>query len=408
MISRSSSRPADRLALRGGSPVRAEPLPPWPLPDRPETVEAVAALLSGRATAKAGNRLASTEQKELFEKSFADYCGTRFAVAVSTGTVALDLSIEALALPTGGVVIAANYGHPSTVRRAAQSHRLLLLDVAADSLCLSPDELAEALPRYDVRCVITTHFAGQPGGIERIASLCEGAGVPLIEDASHAHGAAVNGRRVGSFGKLGCFSLHSTKNLAAGEGGIITTWDEECFPNLWRSHDIGRNPDSSPYDFVALGGNYRLAEINALLALHRLNDLEKQNAKRMAAAEALRGQMPADCPLELLPLERGVELHAYHLLVARYRPEHCSNLSRARFILAMCAEGILCNAGWPAPLSKIGALKPHVESHNTPVADGFINDSVYIDQRLLLEEDGVGQILEALAKIKALAGTMRR
>ena len=370
--------------------------------------ELVALLRGGQAASQTRERSASMEQKELFEKSFAEFCGTTFAVAVSTGTVALDLSIETLDLPPGGVVIAANYGHPSTVCRAAQSHRLLLLDVAPGTLCLSPKELAEALSRDDLRCVITTHFAGQPGGIEHISALCRDAGVPLIEDASHAHGAAVRGRRAGSFGVAGCFSLHATKNLSSGEGGIITTSDENYFLNLWRRHDIGRNPHSKPYDFVALGSNYRMAEANALLARHQLPLLESQNAQRMAAADSLRRQMPADSPLELLELEPGVELHGFHLLVARYRPEYCSGLSRGRFILALCAEGILCDAGWPTLLSDIEALKPFTMPHQTPVAASAIKDTVYLDQRLLLEAKGVEQILEAVAKVKALADTIRR
>jgi dTDP-4-amino-4,6-dideoxygalactose transaminase len=356
---------ANKLAIIGGTPVRSAALPVWPLLPSKEALHELDLLLNGRL-GPVNARADSMAQKRMFEENFAAWCQTRFAVAVSTGTAALDLAVDALHLEPGGVVVAANYGHPSTIRQAAKNHELLLLDVDPETLCLSPAEL------------------------------------------DNAHGAITAARRSGSIGDIGAFSLHATKNLSCGEGGILTCSREELFRQVWRDHDIGRDQGSNPYDFGALGGNYRMPEMNALLARHRLVELDQENRTRMANMARLRSLVPVNSPLEFLPVGADVEIHGYHLVAARYRPQFCHNLSRGRFVLALCAEGIPCNTGWPALLSNIPAVKPFVKRTSTPVAERALSESVWLDQRLLLEEDGVHQIAEAIAKIAQLGWTLRR
>lgn len=390
------------LRLLGGLPARNEPLPLWPSLSEEAASELATLFAHSPWALGQKNSPAGGKYKALLEERFAALCGTRFALAVSTGTTALDLAVEALGLRPGGLVVAANYGHPATIHKAAQFHKLLLLDVRPDTLCLDPGQLGSVLGR-DLRCVITTHFAGQPGGVEEIAALCREAQVPLIEDGSHAHGATVRGRVAGSFGDIGCFSLHATKNLPAGEGGIITLDDEELYRRLWRDHDLGRDKGQGPYCFSTLGGNYRMSEIHAFLAVSGLSRLKEESVRCMAAVEELRRYLGDDGPLELLAVEPEVSLHTYHLVVTRYRPDRCRGLSRKRFILAMCAEGIPCNSGWPATLSELPFIKPLAEPHATPVADRALKESVWFDRILLLQEDGVEQFIEAVEKIKAQA-----
>lgn len=391
-----------KLRLLGGPPVRDEPLPPWPGMDECAASELVELISRGPWSLRQGDSRVGGRYKAVLEERFAALCGTRYAIAVSSGTTALDLAIEALQLRTGGFIVAANYGHPSSIRKAAQSHRLLLVDVRPDTLCLDPVQVSNVLDN-DIRCVITTHFAGQPGGIGLLSSLCQAANIPLIEDASHAHGATANGHVAGSFGTIGCFSLHATKNLPAGEGGLITLNDEGIYRRLWRAHDIGRDKDRGPYDFSTLGGNFRLSEVHALLALSKLPYLKAQSEQCMRAAEELRQRLKDQGPIELLEVEPGVSLHAYHLLAGRYRPERCHGLSRRRFILALCAEGIPCNAGWPSTLSGLPFLASLSEPCLTPVADKAVGEMVWIDRALLLQEKGVEQIVEAVEKIQSQA-----
>jgi dTDP-4-amino-4,6-dideoxygalactose transaminase len=344
-------------------------------------------------------RAAEAPEKSSFERAFAAYVGRRHAIAVSSGTTALDLAFDALALEPGGIVVAPSYGHPSAIRRAAERHALCLLDVTDDSLCLSPRALADALAERDVRCVVTIDFAGQPAGNDEIERLCQQAGIPLIEDASHAHGAMLRGRAAGSFGTIGAFSLHASKNVPVGEGGIVCVDDDELFAKLWRAHDLGRHRGGGPYDFAELGGAHRIHPIAALVGSHRLADLPQQLRTRRQAAAALRAALPKHGPLALLAEADGVDAHAYHLVAARYRPEACGGVSRRRFVLALAAEGIPCSIGWPALLSALPGLHLAKAQPPTPIADGAVTESVWLDARLLLEQNGVRQIADAVAKI---------
>ena len=126
----------------------------------------------------------------------------------------------------------------------------------------------------------------------------------------------------------------------------------------------------------------------------------------MRAAEELRHHLKDESPIELLAIEPEVSLHAYHLLVGRYHAERCRGLSQRRFILALCAEGIPCNAGWPSTLSGLSFLASICEAHPTPVADRAVKETVWINRSLLLQDSGVEQIVEAIEKIQSQADAL--
>lgn len=379
--------------------VPEERLPPWPPTPGPAFFSELQALMLDPSQGETGPRaLAPQKKKQLFEAAYADFCGRRHCLAVNSGTTALDLAVEALALAPDDVVVAADYGHPSTVRWAACHHRLRLIDVGPHSLCLSAAALEAALQDGAVRAVLATHFAGLGGDIDPIAKLCEQAEIALIEDASHAHGAEFRGRKAGAFGRLGCFSLHATKNLSSGEGGAVCLDDEALFQRLWRLHDIGRGREAGPYAFDSLGGNYRLSEAASLEALHRLRELPVLVSRRHAAADRLLTALDEQSLIEPLRPEPG-DLPGWHIFAAWYQPERCGGLSRKRFILSMCSEGIPCNAGWPVPLSGLEAIEPYAEPTVAPTAARACREIVWFDGRLLLAEHGVEHLLEALDKV---------
>jgi dTDP-4-amino-4,6-dideoxygalactose transaminase len=396
----------DALRIHGGPPTVDEPLPRWPRLS-PEQAGEVARCLAerpwalGQPDGQPGGFF-----KARLEADFSRLVGVRHALAVSSGTAALDLAFEALEVPADRLVVAANYGHPSTVRRAALTHRLLLLDVDPQTLCLDADGVRDALARHDVGCVIATHFAGQPAGADALAALCEAAGVPLVEDASHAHGARLGGRAAGSFGRLGCFSLHATKNLPSAEGGAITFDDDALYARLWPAHDLGRARGAAPYDFQTLGGNFRMSELHAAVALAELPAVEERAWARMARVDSARAAL-AGGPLEVLERAPGVDLHAHHLVPARYRPERIGGVSRHRFVLALAAEGVPCTTGWPRTLSSIAALRERCVPHPTPIAEAATAESVWLDRRLFDDGRLAELVPMAVAKVAAHAGRLR-
>jgi dTDP-4-amino-4,6-dideoxygalactose transaminase len=395
------------LRLHGGEAAISVPLPRWPRLAPSDATSIIRCLTEqpwalGQADCPPGGLF-----KKRFEEDFAAQVGTRFALGVASGTTALDLAFEALAVPDDRLVVAASYGHPATIQRAARTHRLLLLDVDPDTLCLAPAEVGAALRRGDIGCVIMTDFAGQPAGAPELRRLCDEAGVPLMEDASHAHGARLGGRAAGSFGRLGCFSLHATKNLPAAEGGVIATDDEALYRWLWRAHDLGRDPGGGPYAFQSLGGNHRLSEIHAALAMAEMPHLIEHARQRMVRIDEAHRRL-AGGPLELLPRAPGVELHAHHLVPARYRAEAAGGVSRHRFALALSAEGVPCHTGWPAPLAALPALRARCLPHPTPVTEGAIATSLWLDRRLFDQETTAERVPEAVAKVVAQAPRLAR
>lgn len=379
----------------------AAPLPAWPPPLGPEFLTELSAIMADPSQGETGPRAhAPMKQKRLFEQEFARYCGRRFAVAVNSGTTALDLAVEALELPSEAVVVAANYGHPATIRRAALTHRLRLVDVERRSLCMSAAALEQALAPGDVGLVLLTHFAGHTGDIEEIARLCASRGIPYIEDASHAHGAVFRDRPAGSFGTMACFSLHATKNLSCGEGGIIVLDDEAFFRRIWRRHDLGRDPEGTPYQFETIGGNFRLSEIAALEARHRLRTLPEQLSRRRAAAKALRERLDSSWGLEAVT-GRPDDLSGCHIVPLWLHAESWGGMSRQRFILSLSAQSVPCSGGWPSPLDRLPGYRERIDIQSTPVTEWACAEQVWIDGRLLLQTDGVDRICDTLEQVKA-------
>ena len=223
------------------------------------------------------------------EERFAAYTGAKHALAVSNGTAALHLALLALGcgegdevvLPSLNFVAAAN-----TVTRVGATP--VFCDVLGPhDLNLDPDDLEAAIgPR--TKAVVLLHYAGYACDLPAVQAIAERHGVAVIEDAAHAPGATLDGRSLGTFGAVGCFSFFSNKNLPVGEGGMVVTQDDELAARLrsLRSHGMTtltwqrHRGHASSYDVVDAGLNYRLDEMRAALAVVQLARLEDTNVAR--------------------------------------------------------------------------------------------------------------------------------
>jgi dTDP-4-amino-4,6-dideoxygalactose transaminase len=221
------------------------------------------------------------------EESFGEYCGVRHAVAVSSGTAALEIALrffgvtgKEVIIPTNTFVAVGNaviYGGGVPV----------LADIKADTLCLDSAELLKRLTP-ETRGVILVYIAGLPcPEIVKTREICREKGLFLIEDASHAHGASINGQKTGSFGDAGCFSFYPTKVMTTCTGGIITTNDTKLaeYAISVRHHGVGAvlNNVSIGRDLNVienLGNDWLMDEISALLGIHQLKTLEANIQRR--------------------------------------------------------------------------------------------------------------------------------
>ncbi|HEY0517436.1 MAG TPA: DegT/DnrJ/EryC1/StrS family aminotransferase [Solirubrobacteraceae bacterium] len=257
------------------------------------------------------------EEVEAFEREFAEYCETRFAVGVSSGTEALALALRALEIGPGDeVIVPANSFIATAEAVSAVGATPLLVDVDPDSHLLSAEIVAAAM-RPAVRCIVPVHLFGATVEMDPIVELAREAGVHVIEDACQAHGARYRGRRVGSLGTLGCFSFYPTKNLGAwGDGGAVTTDVPELAERLQLLRAHGERPR---YNHRIVGTTARLDALQAAVLRRKLTRLEGWNAERRRLGAALRERLSSARASALDPVRLPFEQadHVYHLFVVR-------------------------------------------------------------------------------------------
>ena len=237
-----------------------------------------------------------------FEQAFAAYAGTRHAVAVSSGTAALHLAAIAAGLGPGDemIVPGLTFVASASAARFVAAEPVLCDIVGPQDLNLDPADVeARITPR--TRAVMAVHFCGYPADLTSLSELCQAHGLTLIEDCAQAVGATVNGggTPVGSVGAMGCFSLFSKKQLCVGEGGVVTTDDDELAARVrsLRSHAMTsvtwdrHRGHADTYDIVDIGFNYRIDEPRAALARNRLDRLDEDLARRRASVRVYRERL---------------------------------------------------------------------------------------------------------------------
>jgi dTDP-4-amino-4,6-dideoxygalactose transaminase len=253
-----------------------------------------------------------------FEREFADYCGTRHAVGVGSGTDALHLALRACGVKPGdGVVTAPNTAVPTVSAIVAAQACPVFVDIDPHTMTLDPAALRKRLqaggagPR--ITAVIPVHLYGGPADMDGIPEVAREHGLKVIEDAAQAHGTEYRGRRAGSLGEAGCFSFYPTKNLGAcGDAGMVVTNDADVAERLRMLRNYG---EEAKYRSRMDGFNSRLDELHAAMLRVKLRHLDGWLAERRRWA-LLYAELLADAAVTL-PSEPALGRHAYHLYVVR-------------------------------------------------------------------------------------------
>ncbi len=228
-------------------------------------------------------QLAQGARTEAFERVFADYIGVKHAVGVNSGTAALIVALQAHGVGPGDEVITTPFSFIATATSiVACGATPVFVDIDPFDLNLDPGLLEDAITD-NTKAVMPVHLFGHPARVAEIREICEDFELALIEDAAQAHGAEHAGRRLGSFG-TGCFSFYPTKNMTTGEGGIITTDDDEV-ARLCRI--IRNHGQEQRYRHDYFGLNWRMQDVNAAIGLAQMDHIEGWNNARIANAEAL-------------------------------------------------------------------------------------------------------------------------
>jgi len=263
-------------------------------------------------------RLADGPEVRAFEEEFATYCGANKGVATSNGTTALHAALEAVGLDDGDAVITS----PFSFVASANAIRLaggtpVFADIDPETYTLDPADVRRILAdRDDVVGLLPVHLYGLPADMPTLCAIADEHDLFVVEDACQAHGAKVDGQRVGTCGDAACFSFYPTKNMTTGEGGMIVTDRDDVADRAASFVNHGRDVSGTgSYDHVCLGHNFRMTSIAAAIGRVQLERLPKFNRTRRENA-AVYDEELADLPLETptVPTDRR---HVYHQYTVR-------------------------------------------------------------------------------------------
>jgi len=282
----------------------------------------------------------------LFEEEFAEYIGVKHAVAVSNGTAALDLALKALNLRPGDEVVTSAFSFIASGNCALyQGAKPVFADIDPKTFNIDPTDVAKKITAK-TKAIIPVHLFGQPADMKPLEEITEEHKIVLVEDAAQAHGAEYRGRKVGSIGVVGCFSFYPTKNMTTGEGGMITTSNNEVAERLRLLRDHGQ---SGKYRHVILGYNYRMTEMSAAVGLVQLKKLDGFNERRRENAKTLTDGIRGIKWLTPPYVADGVK-HVFNQFVVRV--EENFPLERDKLVEHLKKFGIGVSVHYPIPIYK--------------------------------------------------------
>ena len=325
-----------------------------------EEVKAVAeVILSGRY-------VQGPKVKE-FEEKFAQYIGVKHAVATNSGTAALHIALAAAGVGPGDEVIVPALTFFATVEAVLHQNAVpIFADIDPETCNIDPDDIRKRMTDK-TKAIIPVHLYGQPADMDPIMEIAEDHDLIVIEDCAQAHGAEYKGRKVGSIGHIGCWSFYATKNMTTGEGGMITTNDDEIAEKarLIRNHGM-----ISRDDHMVLGYNYRMSEIQAAFGLVQLSRLDKLNEIRIRNSMYLMENLK-DVewlrPTKILPYVKHVFFWAPFRVL-----EDKLGMSTKELVALLRERGVEVRHRYYAPLYKqIVLLKKATYPHGCPFSCPF-------------------------------------
>ncbi|MGH9159275.1 MAG: DegT/DnrJ/EryC1/StrS family aminotransferase [Vicinamibacteraceae bacterium] len=417
---RTVSGDASTPAMLGGTPVRRDPFPAWPVTDERETRALERVLRSGHWFRGSGDEVSR------FEAEYATLTGARHCLATANGTSALITALHAIGVGPGDEVIVPPYTFIATVNVVLLAHALpVFVDTDIETFQIDAAKIEAAITDR-TRAIVPVHLGGASADLDTILAAARARDVPVVEDACQSHLAEWRGRKVGTYGRAGCFSFQASKNLNAGEGGAVLTDDSALIETCYAFHNNSRGRKTSGADFSyrGAGANLRLTEFQAALLMAQMTRLQAQARTRDENGAYLTSLLREIPGIATARTYEGCTRNAYHLYMFRYDAAQFSGLPRAAFLEALEAEGIPASGGY-SPLNKEPFLAAtltgrgyraiysatqlaELEARNQcPQNDRLCREAVWLTQNMLLGPRGdMDQIAEAIRKVQRHAARL--
>jgi len=391
------------LAINGGKPVRKKPFPSWPIFGKAEEKALIEVLRSGKWGI-------GGEKNAEFSQAYAKWLGVRRVVTCTNGTAAIEIALRAIGVKPADEVIVPSYTFVATASSVLSIGAVpVFADIEPETYMMDPDSV-EAVITPKTKAIIPVYIGGGPADLDRILKIARDRDLRVVEDAAQAHGAEWNGKRIGGDGDIAIWSFQSSKNLTAGEGGAMSTNNEEIGEDAWSIMNCGRRKDRQWYEHFILGSNFRMTEFQAAILLKQLAKVEGQMkirdknaaylAKRLKEVEGI-------APLEAYP---QTTRHAHHLFIMRYDQNAFGGVPKEKFVKTVNKEGIPLAPGYTIPLHELPAIRnyslPYVNldysTTKLPVTERACKEEgMWFHQSVLLgTRRDMDDIVDALLKVK--------
>ena len=381
------------LALYGGAPLRTKPYPAWPRlgPGDRERVQEVL-----ESTHWGGSSPAVSE----FEELFAQFHDARLGVAVSSGTLALELAMHALGIgPSDEVIVPAHSFVATATAVSRVGAEPVFVDIEADSYNIDPDQVAAATSPK-TRAVVPVHFGGVAAEMDRLADIAKERELLLVDDAAHAHGAEWYGTRAGGLGSAAAFSFQNSKAMTAGEGGILITDDEGLAERARSIANAGRLPDRGWFEHHNLGSNLRMTGVQAALLRGQLERLPDQIRLREANFAGFEAELDGVPGIVMQMGPEGATVQTRYIVPGRVERDQFGT-DRDEFVKAVQAEGIPVRPFYPHPLyaNPVFRRRPH-RTLPCPVAERASQTSFWLPMNLFMgTEEDAADAARAITKV---------
>jgi UDP-4-amino-4,6-dideoxy-N-acetyl-beta-L-altrosamine transaminase len=391
---------SEKLAVRGGQPVRKEFLPYGHQWIDDFDIKAVTDVLKSYWITQ-GPKVSE------FEKLIAEYCNAKYAVAFSSGTAALHAASFAVGISNGDEVIT------TPITFAADGNCVLFqkgnvkfADIKDGTYNIDPNKIKDKITRR-TKAILPVDYAGQPCDLDEIKNIAERHHITVIEDAAHAIGAEYKGKKVGGLADITIFSFHPVKNITTGEGGMALTNNENYYEKLkmFRTHGIvkenkkmRRNEGEWYYEMQSLGYNYRLTDFQCALGISQFKKLEKFVEKRRDIANKYNEAFSEISEIKI-PYEKRNVKSTYHLYVIQLKLERFK-VDRKVIFDALRAENIGVHVHYvPLHLQPYYQEKFGYKRGDFPIAEGYYKRAITLPLFPKMNDGDINDVIDAVKKV---------